>query len=58
MVGSPTKRIWKLLAYLGRYGHQSVDVMKKLTVRELGVLAAQLAELVSEENTPAHQTNR
>lgn len=43
-------RIWKLLAYLGRYGHQPVNVALKLTLRELNALAAQVAELVREEN--------
>lgn len=39
-----------MLAYLGRYGHQPVDVAKRLTVRELHLLSEKVAEIVQEEN--------
>lgn len=48
--GSTEDRIWKLLAYVGRYAHQPVDVAKRLTVRELNRLAAKVAEIVEKEN--------
>lgn len=47
---SNEQRIWKLLAYVGRYGHQPVTVARSLTVRELRVLADAVAEIVGEEN--------
>jgi len=48
--GSNTVRIWKMLAYVGRYGHQPVNTAMRLTVRELSQLAECVAELVREEN--------
>ena len=39
-----------MLAYVGRYGHQPVDVARRLTMRELGALADCVAQLVREEN--------
>ena len=39
-----------MLAYLGRYGHQPINVVMKLTVRDLGLLSEQVAEIVREEN--------
>ena len=38
------------MAYLGRYGHQPVNVVMKLTMRELSALAEQVNEIVREEN--------
>jgi hypothetical protein len=52
-VSSHTTRIWKLLAYVGRYGHQPVNVAMRLTLRELRQLAEQIGQLVEEENAPA-----
>lgn len=43
-------RIWKLVAYLGRYGHQPANVSLKLTTLEMGMLAEQVNEIVREEN--------
>lgn len=51
-IGNNTERIWKLLAYVARYGHQPVDVSKRLPLRELKLLADQLAKIVEEENAP------
>ena len=48
--GSSSKRIWKLLAFVGRYGHQPVNVAMSLTVRDLGVLASQIGQIIEEEN--------
>ena len=47
---SNEQRIWKLLAYVGRYGHQPVTVARSLTVRELRVLADAVGEIIGEEN--------
>jgi hypothetical protein len=54
-VGNNTQRIWKLLAYVGRYGHQPIDIALRLTVRQLNMLAESVAELVREENATAQQ---
>ncbi len=51
---SPNNRIWKLLAYVGRYGHQPVDVACRLTVRDLSKLADCVAELVQAENASSN----
>lgn len=48
--GDNGTRIWKMLAYVGRYGHQPVNVAMQLTVRDLSKLADCVAELVREEN--------
>ncbi len=42
------------MAYLGRYGHQPVNVVLRMTMREMGLLAEQVNEIVREEN----ETNR
>lgn len=48
--GSVDDRIWRTLAYVGRYGHQPVNVARQLTVRELHKLAEKIAEIVEKEN--------
>jgi len=48
--GDNVTRIWKLVAYLGRYGHQPVNVVMRMTMREMGLLAEQVNEIVREEN--------
>ena len=50
------KRIWKMLAYVGRYGHQPVDVSMRLPVRQLRMLADALNDIVAEENGPASRS--
>lgn len=57
-LGDNEKRVWKLLAYAGRYGHQPISTMMRLTLRELGQFVAQLNEIVEEENTPQRGTAR
>lgn len=39
-----------MLAYVGRYGHQPVNVARQLTVRDLNRLAGKVAEIVEQEN--------
>jgi len=41
-----------MIAYLGRYGHQPANVMLKMPVRELSLLAEQVNDIVREENAP------
>ena len=43
------RRIWKHVAFLGRYGHQPVDVCLELPVVDLRDLSSAVAELMSEE---------
>lgn len=52
-IGNNEARIWKLLSYAGRYGHQPVNVAMRLTVRELGNFVHGVGELVREENAPS-----
>lgn len=52
---SNEQRIWKLLAYVGRYGNQPVTVARSLTLRELRVLADAVGEIVGEENASGKQ---
>lgn len=56
--GGVRERVWKLLAYLGRYAHQSMGELRAQTVRELGLLASEVSTLVQEENTPASGADR
>ncbi len=39
-----------MLAYVGRYGHQPVNVTRSLTVRELRQLADKIADIIEQEN--------
>lgn len=39
-----------MLAFVGRYGHQPVNVAMRLPVRQLAQLMERVAELVREEN--------
>lgn len=50
--GGVQERVWKLLAYLGRYGHQPMGQMRGYPVRELVLLAGEVSELVRFENGP------
>ena len=54
-VGANEQRIWKLLAYVGRYGHQPVASAALLPVRQLRMLADALNEIVTEENGPSRE---
>jgi hypothetical protein len=51
-LGDNERRIWRLLAYVGRYGHQPLDTMRRMTMRELRLMSSQLAAIVEEENAP------
>ena len=42
-------QIWKLVAYLGRYGHQPADVTLALPVTDLRRLSDGVSALVEEE---------
>lgn len=47
--GSYQKRIWKLIGYLGRYGHQPADVSLRLPVDDLMRLADAVGDLLTKE---------
>jgi len=47
--GDYEARVWKLLAYLGRYGRQPLASALRLTMRECVTLAEQLGTLMEEE---------
>ncbi len=53
--GGRAKQIWKLLAYLGRYAHQPVSVLRQMPLSEVYALRDGVAEIVEEENR-ANQT--
>jgi hypothetical protein len=42
--------MWKLLAYLGRYGHQSVDTLLAMPSRDVQEMAEAVASIVREES--------
>lgn len=49
------KAIWTLVAFLGRYGHQSVPEMLNIPTRDLANLAYRISELMEEENRPLQE---
>ncbi len=40
---------WKLLAFLGRYAHQQIDVLLGMTVRDLTAMAEATGALIESE---------
>jgi hypothetical protein len=46
------KEIWDQLAYAGRYGHQSLDVMLRLSMSQLRKFNAAISAIVHEEMKP------
>lgn len=46
------KRIWKMLAYVGRYGNQPMNVLRQMPMREINLLAQELGRILEEENAP------
>lgn len=50
--GDRVAQVWRLFAYLGRYGHQPVSVTRHMPLRELRVLSTAISEIVEEENAP------
>jgi hypothetical protein len=43
------RKIWKTLAFLGRYGHQCVDVCLDMTLADLFALAGEVGSLIRDE---------
>jgi hypothetical protein len=50
---SHEKRIWDLVAYLGRYGHQPASVSLQLPIGDMRRLAESVNDLVKEESDAA-----
>lgn len=48
--GSFKKRIWKLIAFLARYGHQPADMLLRMPVDSLQALASGVEDLLDAEN--------
>lgn len=47
--GDHRRRIYKLYAFLGRYGHFSLDALCNRPVHELQMLAEEVGELIKQE---------
>jgi len=47
---SREKNTWKTLAFLGRYGHQSIKELQQMPSREVLLLATAVGELLEEES--------
>ncbi len=45
-------RLWKMFAYVARYGMQPLSEMRGLTVTELSRLANELSEIIVDEGSP------
>jgi hypothetical protein len=54
--GNRVKQVWDLLAYLGRYGHQPLNVTRNMPLRELRMLSQSIAEIVEQENAPVRRS--
>lgn len=46
------KARWRQIAYLARYGHQPVDVLLGLSLRDLNSFQEAISEIVERENGP------
>jgi hypothetical protein len=47
--------IWRLVAFCGRYGHQSIDVLLSLPLAELTRFAEALQGLIERESDSLHE---
>jgi len=43
------RRIWKVVAFLGRYGHQSADEILDMPTPDMQALAKGVSEIMKEE---------
>lgn len=44
------KQLWRLLAFIGRYGHQSIpSMLDRFTLNDLRSLAKAVGELIEQE---------
>jgi hypothetical protein len=49
------RAIYDVLAFVGRYGHQPVDVLLEMTFNELSLLADALQRLMDKEGDPLRE---
>jgi hypothetical protein len=47
--------VWRLLAFVGRYGHQSVDALLRMTIADLAAFSLALQELMNKEGDPLRE---
>ena len=52
------KRIWKLVAFLGRYGHQPAEMCLSMDTEDLRNLATGVADIMEEENAATQKASR
>jgi hypothetical protein len=50
-----TQNIWDLLAFVSRYGHQSVSELLAMPVKEVAQFADALQRLMDREGDPMHE---
>ena len=53
-----SKRIWRTVAYLGRYANQSVSEVMKMSTRDIRMLQDAVEELLGEETATSRLSNR
>ena len=47
--------VWELVAFCGRYGHQSIGDLLGMPLAELSAFAAALQKLIEREADPLHE---
>lgn len=54
----PLERVlWRLMAFLGRYGHQPISELMRLSSREASMLAKEVAAILESENEITRTSN-
>jgi len=48
-LGDHAGRLWRMVAFLGRYGHQPADVCLRMPVDDLQRLAREVGKILEEE---------
>lgn len=51
-----TAAIWRLLAFVGRYGHQPVDALLRMTIIDLAAFSVALQDLMNKEGDPLRES--
>jgi hypothetical protein len=54
-VSERVSAIWRLLAFVGRYGHQSIDALLRMTIVDLASFSVALQKLMDEEGDPLRE---
>lgn len=45
-------RLFRFLAFAGRYGHASIETCRRMTLRDLSTFCEEIATLLEDENRP------